>query len=261
MWHNGNPSNSTIKVNYQAMDLVSLYVSMETDAVPLRVRQKSLHFLEAYELHLSTYRGRSPSILEIGCGYPPSENTQGMGGSLRLWREWFGVGTRVCGLDIIEGCKQYEDPPNLISVEIGSQDDPLFLDSVVQKHGPFDIIIDDGSHLDDHMKKSFQLLYPYLKNGGTYIVEDINDHIKSGNSFKSADRFISFALNMASRLQKYSEMVAAQHSAGLLDYQPDLLSANDCLTDSISFYRDLIIIKKLFREKSSQMPMPPHYHF
>ena len=249
------------KVNYQAMDLVSLYVSMENDVVPLRVRQKSLHFLEAYELHLSSYRGKQPSVLEIGCGYPPSGNVQGMGGSLRLWREWFGHGTRICGVDIIEECKQYEDPSNSISVEIGSQDDTSFLEKIVEQHGPFDIIIDDGSHIDVHIKKSFECLFPYLRNGGTYVVEDINDHVKSGNSFKSPDRFISLALDMAARLQKYTEMVTAQHNAGLLDYQPELLSVNDCLIDSISFYRDLIIIKKQFREKSIQMPMPPHYNF
>lgn len=248
-------------MNYQAMDLISLYVSMEKDATPLRVRQKSLHFLEAYQLHLSAYRGTAPSVLEIGCGYPPNENTQGMGGSLRLWKEWLGPGARVCGIDIIEGCKQYEDPNNSISVEIGSQDDPSFLASVVSGHGPFDIIIDDGSHVDSHMKASFKYLFPYLKNGGTYIVEDINDHVKSGNSFRSPDRFIALALDMASRLQKYTEMVAAQHNAGLLDYQPELLSDIDCLIDSITFCRDLVIFKKQFRERSSQMPMPPHYHF
>jgi 2-polyprenyl-3-methyl-5-hydroxy-6-metoxy-1,4-benzoquinol methylase len=243
------------------MDLMSLYVSMEREAKPLRVRQKSLHFLEAYQLHLERYRGRKPCILEIGCGYPPAENTQGMGGSLRLWREWFGAGTKVCGIDIIKDCIQYADSALDISVEIGSQIDNQFLSQVIRKHGPFDIIIDDGSHIDEHMKFTFNLLFPYLKNEGTYIVEDINDHVKSGNSFKSPSRFVFYAFDLSLRLQKYGEMVNAQHEAGLLDYNPETLNDFDVMIDSISFYRDLVIFTKKFREKSFQMPMPPHYYF
>ncbi len=233
---------------------------MEKNAQPLRVRQKSIHFLEAYEHHLSKYRGTGPSILEIGCGYPPKEDgTKGMGGSLRLWKEWFGHGTKVCGVDIIPECIQYAEEDKEIFVEIGSQEDPGFIQSIVSKYGPFDVIIDDGSHIDEHMKKSFELLFPYLKNEGTYIVEDINDHVKSGNSFMSKNRFISYAFDLSLKLQKYSEMTALQNQSGLLDYTPTLLTDTDILIDSVSFYRDLIIITKKFREKSMQMPMPPHY--
>jgi preprotein translocase subunit SecB len=246
------------------MDLISLYVFLGSESsAPLKVRQKSLHFLEAYEKHLSVLKNKAPSILEIGCGYPASvtglEND--MGGSLYLWSEYFGKGTRVCGIDILNECMIYADPSIGISVEIGSQADIAFLDRVIKKHGPFDIIIDDGSHIDQHIEASFYKLFPYLRQEGFYIVEDINDHVKSGNSFNSEARFFFKALLMAKRLQKYSEMTSLQHSEGLLNYIPDRLTAFDVTIDSIHFYRDLIIFNKRFRERSQQMPMPPHYHY
>ena len=36
-----------------------------------------------------------------------------------------------------------------------------------------DVIVDDGSHVSAHVILSFETLYPSLKPGGIYIVEDI----------------------------------------------------------------------------------------
>ena len=247
----------------EAMDLVSLYIQLEDNLKPLRVRQKSLHFLEAYEALFGKFRGCAPSVLEIGCGYPASTSglENDMGGSLKLWSKWFGKGTRVTGIDIIPECRKYADEAEGISVEIGSQDDEDFLSSVARKYGPFDIIIDDGSHIDSHIEFSFFALFPYLRNGGYYAIEDINDHVKSGHSFVSKDRFIYKCLGLVENLQKYSEMVHLQQANGLLDYQPNNLSSMDVGLDAVHFYRDLICVCKRFREKSVQMPMPPHYFF
>jgi len=184
-----------------------------------------------------------------------------MGGSLQLWHEYFGKGSRVCGIDIIDECSIYAEPTKSISVEIGSQDDPFFLQKVAQKHGPFDIVIDDGSHIDDHILKSFNELFPHVKQGGYYIVEDINDHVKSGNSFKSKNRFLYRVLEMAERMQKYSVMTHLQAQSGLLDYAPEKLTPLDVTIDGVHIYRDLVIVEKRYREKSIQMPMPPHYHY
>ena len=57
-------------------------------------------------------------------------------------------------------------------VDIGSQDDGNFLNSVVDKYGEFDLIIDDGSHIQQHVLTSFEFLFPRLAEGGTYVVED-----------------------------------------------------------------------------------------
>ena len=72
----------------------------------------------------------------------------------------------------IPECKNHEDIDNNIFVEIGSQDDPDFLKYVIDKFGPFDMILDDGSHMNSHIIFSFLNLIDSLKSEGVYIVED-----------------------------------------------------------------------------------------
>lgn len=76
----------------------------------------------------------------------------------------------ICGLDI------REDTPSspVGNVWIGSQTDTELLSKINEDEGPFDIIIDDGSHQNDHQIESFEYLFPKLKAGGIYIVEDIH---------------------------------------------------------------------------------------
>ncbi len=66
----------------------------------------------------------------------------------------------------------FRDAPN--QVRIGSQDDPAFLRSVIDEMGSPDIILDDGSHVSDHQKISFETLWPLLKVGGLYVIEDLH---------------------------------------------------------------------------------------
>lgn len=54
----------------------------------------------------------------------------------------------------------------------GSQIDKVFLDKVVSESGDLDVIIDDGSHINDHVIQTFQYLFPKLKKGGVYVIED-----------------------------------------------------------------------------------------
>jgi hypothetical protein len=121
---------------------------------------KWLNYFEIYERYLERYRDKSINFLEIG--------VQG-GGSLQMWKKYFGPNSKIVGIDIDPNTKFEEEQ---ISVEIGNQSDKEFLKKVVEEHGPFDIIIDDGSHIQSDVLNSFFFLYPTLKRGGTYIIED-----------------------------------------------------------------------------------------
>ena len=92
------------------------------------------------------------------------------GGSLAMWKEYFGAGTKVIGIDINPDCKQHEADD--IEVFIGSQDDPLIIDKIFSKYPNVDIVLDDGSHLMHHMISTFELMYHRLNSNGVYIVED-----------------------------------------------------------------------------------------
>ena len=128
-----------------------------------RITQKWVHYLELYDNYLSRFRDRPIRMLEIGVN---------RGGSLQLWREYFGKDALIFGVDLNPECAEIADPPT--QIRIGSQADPKFLKSVIAEMGTPDIIIDDGSHVARHQQVSFQTLFPLLAPGGVYAIEDMH---------------------------------------------------------------------------------------
>jgi demethylmacrocin O-methyltransferase len=119
-----------------------------------------------YERHLKHRRREALCVLEIGVG----GYTMGTGGSsLRMWRTYFPK-ARVYGIDIEP--RDLREPR--IETFCGSQADPAFLRGVVDRIGPPDLIIDDGSHRSEHVIASFEVLFPLLAPGGLYVIEDVH---------------------------------------------------------------------------------------
>jgi cephalosporin hydroxylase len=121
------------------------------------------HYLRFYEQAFEKHVGLPVRMLEIGVQY---------GGSLDLWRKYFGGDAVLFGIDIDPKCLKRVDAPN--QVRIGSQDDPEFLRRVVDEMGGLDIVLDDGSHVASHQRTSFRALWPLLATGGVYVIEDIH---------------------------------------------------------------------------------------
>lgn len=128
------------------------------------------HYLEVYDRHFRSFlasrrdRGeaRPVRLLEIGVGG---------GGSLQMWRKYFGPEAVVFGIDFNPLCADVADPD--VQVRIGSQTDAAFLSSVVDEMGGVDIVIDDGSHRASHQVASFDILFPRLSESGLYLCEDL----------------------------------------------------------------------------------------
>lgn len=120
------------------------------------------HYFDIYDHVMGALYGQDVSYLEIG--------VQG-GGSLEIARSLFGGGSFIAGLDVDPGCAKLE---GVVAdrIFIGSQDDENILTQVAGSCSGFDIIIDDGSHIQSHMVKTFLLLFNVLKEGGVYIIED-----------------------------------------------------------------------------------------
>lgn len=128
-----------------------------------RVLNKWTHYPDIYDANFSRFRNSDVRMLEIGVF---------RGGSLELWRDYFGPQATIFGIDINPDCAGYADPPN--QVRIGSQADPAFLQGVVREMGGVDIVLDDGSHIADHQSTSFRTLWPLLADGGLYVIEDLH---------------------------------------------------------------------------------------
>jgi hypothetical protein len=121
------------------------------------------NYTRQYNVLLNNFRDKPIKYLEIGVFN---------GGSIKAFREGFKKSTCILGLDIDGRCKSYEDNSNNIFIEIGDATNSDFIKQITQKYGSFDIILDDGSHINRDVIKSFELLFPLLNDDGLYIVED-----------------------------------------------------------------------------------------
>jgi hypothetical protein len=112
-----------------------------------------------YDKLLSQFREQFTNILEIGV-----QN----GNSVKMWEEYF-PNAVINGIDIDNNCKKYES--ERIKVTIADQGNESQLKEL-EKLGSFDFIVDDGSHIYNHQILTFQTLFPFLKKGGIYVIED-----------------------------------------------------------------------------------------
>jgi hypothetical protein len=118
-------------------------------------------YLSFYENFFEPLRNAQMTLLEIGV----------LGGaSLRTWEEYF-PNSKIIGADINPAVKMFER--DRVSIEILDQSNIEQLTHVAIKHGPFDIIVEDGSHMWEHQITSLRTMFPFLKNGGLYVVEDL----------------------------------------------------------------------------------------
>jgi hypothetical protein len=121
------------------------------------------NYSRQYEKLLAPLRERPIRILEIGvCN----------GGSLLAWKDAFPNAQCIVGVDITKSCKLYANQSKSIFVEILDATLSGSIDILKQKYGHFDLILDDGSHRNDHVIQSFEGLFSLLTDGGIYIVED-----------------------------------------------------------------------------------------
>ena len=140
------------------------------------------HYLPIYERYFSGFRDRPIRMLEIGVS---------KGGSLQMWRKYLGPEAQIFGIDIDPSCARFDGQAG--QVRIGSQDDPDFLNSVVDEMGGIDLVLDDGSHVSAHIRKSLEVLYPRLSEGGLYMIEDLHCAYWSdfGGGYQTRDSFMS----------------------------------------------------------------------
>ena len=192
-----------------------------------------------YETHFSKFKNEKINLLEIGVGGydKPDEG----GASLRMWKEFFKRGN-IFGIDIYDKHLLEEER---ITIFKGSQTDRAFLTSVINETGPLDIIIDDGSHINSHVINSFNILFPLLKVGGIYAIEDIQtsywpDH--GGNSFNlnKSDTTMNFFKKLTDGLN-YEEFDNPYYKPS--DFDKHIVS--------IHFYHNLIFLYKGLNNEGS----------
>ena len=199
-------------------------------------------YAKHYQHHFAPFQYKRLVILEIGIG-GYRDPTAG-GESLRMWKAFF-PRARIYGLDIYD--KSFHDERRIKTFQ-GSQDDEDFLRYVVSEIGPIDIIIDDGSHVNTHVINTFRFLFPVLKDGGIYAIEDLQtsywDDTFGGWGGSQDLRAPHTSMNFLKALVdglNYQEYLA-------VDYEPSIF---DRMISSIHFYHNLAFVCKGINDEPS----------
>ena len=219
--------------------------SLRTIAIRMGTDKEGAHsYTDAYDRHLGHLRREPITLLEIGIG-GYADPAQG-GASLRAWKAYFPF-ARIIGLDIEDKSPLAEER---ITILRGDQGDKDFLEQMALEHGPFDIVIDDGSHHCKHVIASFEALFPHVTEHGIYAIEDLQtSYWETYGGSSSADR-TGTSMTMLHALVdglNYSEL-------DVVGYEP---TYSDRWVRSATFYHNLAFI-----EKGQNLPLshllPPH---
>jgi cephalosporin hydroxylase len=203
-----------------------------------RTIHKWKHYFPAYEAHFARYINRPLTFLEIGCG---------KGGSLQMWKRYFGPHAQIVGIDIRPECAEFHE--DQISIRIGDQTNHQFLAQIIDEFGTPDIVLDDGSHVMAHIMESFRFLYHRTAADDVYMVEDLHTAYwdEFGGGLRKPGTFIEVAKLLIDELN-------SDHTRGKLPPTPFTRA-----TQSIHFYDSLITFERgrTLAKSAPQIPPPP----
>jgi hypothetical protein len=158
------------------------------------------HYFEIYQRHLAKFVNRPVNLLEIGIY---------SGGSLDMWRSYFGKRCHIYGVDIENACKSYEN--EFTTVFIGDQADRGFWKKFRSNTPPIDILIDDGGHTPEQQRITLEEMLPYLRCGGVYFCEDVHGKLND---------FASYASSLVDVLNRWGELDGFQKSIHSIHFYP-----------------------------------------
>jgi len=193
---------------------------------PHRFIMKWSNYFDIYEELFGDQRMKdNVCFLEIGVA---------RGGSLQMWRNYFGPLATIVGVDIEPNCLQFAE--DRTHIRIGDQSDKIFLADVAKEFGPFDIILDDGGHQMSQQIQSFEALYHHVKPTGVYMVEDTHTSYwpSFGGGARREGTFIEYMKNKIDEVNGFHSIVA----------DPDLMTDFTRSTFSIAFYDSIVAMRK-----------------
>jgi hypothetical protein len=182
------------------------------------------HYFDIYERHFARFKNKEVVILEIGVS---------QGGSLQMWKDYFGSKCKIYGVDIDPRCKQFEEEN--IEIFIGSQSDKNFLRKIKSSIPQIDILIDDGGHTMKQQIVTYEEMYSHVKENGVYLCEDCHTSYwgSYGGGYKRKNSFIEYSKNWIDYLNAY-------HS------RTNRLQVNELTTTakSVHYYDSIVVIEK-----------------
>lgn len=196
-----------------------------------------------YQALMAPMRSKPVTLLELGVG----GYGRALGGeSLLMWAAFFPKG-RIYGIDVHDSTALSR---GRIKVFQCSQVDREPLERLCRETGPFDFVIDDGSHLNSDQIESFRILWPFLKDGGVYIIEDVQTSYWP--HFGGAD--LGSPHYQRSCMAHFKRLVDSVNQPEFLTPAAADLELDPAI-DSIAFHHNLIVLTKDTRVRRSSLPL------
>jgi len=158
------------------MKLLNLFLSSK------HFSSKHKKYFEVYEELFSSFIDKKITFVEVGILN---------GGSLKMWKEYFGQNARIIAIDYNPECKKYEEEG--IEIFIGDQSDPNFWDDFFTKVGKVDILLDDGGHTNSQQVITTVKSIPNIKDGGLLVTEDTHTSYQASYDNPSKKSYINFS--------------------------------------------------------------------
>ena len=135
---------------------------------------KHSSYFDVYEKLFHRYRDKPVVFVEIGVLN---------GGSLFMWRDYFGKQAQIIGIDLNPEARRWQE--HGFDIFIGDQANPSFWQQIITKYPQIDVILDDGGHTYEQQIMTTELLKPHIKDGGLIVIEDTHTSYQNGFGFKS----------------------------------------------------------------------------
>ena len=190
-----------------------------------RLIHKFDHYIEVYDQYFSKFRDREINFLEIGLS---------QGGSIDMWKEYFGPKLNFYGVDINPESKAFEEEK--VKIFIASQDSKSDLEKLKASLPQVDILIDDGGHTMKQQINTFEVLFDLVKPGGIYLCEDVHTSYWKlyHGKYKGNNTFIEYSKN-------FIDQIHAWFSEDKSKFKVDNLTRN---IKAIHYYTNMVFIEK-----------------
>ena len=167
-------------------------------------------FFPVYEELFSKYRGKKITFVEVGVKW---------GGSLFMWKNYFGPSAKIIGIDFDPDTKKLEKYG--FEIFIGDQSSKKFWDDFFLKVGNIDILLDDGGHTNENQILTLNNTVEHVNDNGIVLIEDsLSSYNKkffnpSKYSFINYSKFLVDDIN--SRVKEIYKYIGLQKKNSLKD--------------------------------------------
>jgi hypothetical protein len=190
-------------------------------------------YTQHYMTHFSAFKNKKINLLEIGVGGYKSKIRGGE--SLYMWKRYFPY-AKIFSLDIYD--KSFLEEKRIRIFKGNQADENFLLNTVVKEIGEIDLIIDDGSHINNDVIETFKILFPRLKEGGIYVIEDTQTSywpMYGGNSndLNSSNTLLNYFKGLTDCLN-YVDIIRDNYTPSYFDKH----------IISMHFYHNMIFIYK-----------------